>query len=250
MTGVSTTMAGDIATIGIDCPPVNALGPDSWVKLRDVLESTSADLGVRVVILTGGPGRFCAGADIRTLTEPTDEPALMLRLVADVAEALKEHRVPVIAAIDGPTHGGGLELALACDLRVASPTSTFAASGVNMGLIASVRSLVASVGETRARTMLLTGEGVDATTAEAWGLVTHLDPNPEVLAAKLATTIASKAPHAIESTKVALGALSSLNTAEHDALVTGLFTTLVGTEDHTEAVNAFLSKRNARFSRD
>jgi enoyl-CoA hydratase len=250
MMSVSTTIADDIVTIRMDRPPVNALDPESWLQLRDVFESTSADLGVRAVVLSGGPGRFCAGADIRALTEPTDEPALMLRLVAEVAQEVRQHRVPVIAAIDGPAHGGGLELALACDLRVASPNSTFAASGVNMGLIASVRSLVTSVGDARARTMLLTGERFDAMTAEAWGLVTYLDPNPAVLVAKLATAIASKAPHAIEATKKALGALNRLDTDEHDALMTTLFTTLVRTEDHAEAVDAFLSKRAARFTRD
>lgn len=251
MTPVSVATTDDgIATIAIDRAPVNALSPADWEALRDVLDAVGEDLGVRAVVLTGGDGRFCAGADIRTLTEPTDEPALMLRIVSEVATAVRSCRVPVIAAIDGPAHGGGLELALACDIRVASSTATFAASGINVGLIANVRSLVETIGDARARAMLLTGARIDAETGLDWGLFTHHDQAPTSFANDLASVIAGKAPRAVEATKRALRSVGLLAPSAHDALMINLFSELVGTEDHAEAIAAFLEKRTPTFSRD
>lgn len=246
---VHSTIDGGLALITIDRAPVNALAPEAWRSLREHIEATARDVSVRVVIISGGQGRFCAGADIATLTEPTDEPALMLRLVAEVGASIRTHRAPVIAAIDGPAHGGGLELALACDLRVASPIATFAASGVNMGLVASVRSLTQTIGATHARTMLLTGARVDAATADRWGLVSHIDEAPDERARELASVIAAKSPLAIEATKHALTAIGSLEQGEHDALMSELFTSLTSSDDHAEAIDAFLNKRPPTFGR-
>jgi len=244
----STTEKG-IARIGIDRAPVNALPPDDWADLRSAVLAASADTDVRVIVLDGGVGTFCAGADIRVLTEPSDDPAQMLKIVADTAEAIRSCRVPVIASIDGPAHGGGLELALACDIRVASNEATFSASGVNMGLVASVQSLVHSVGDTRARLMLFTGERFDAKLAESWSLVTLVDDQPLAAATAIAETIARKAPLAIEAAKTALASASIANGDEHRSLMVDLFASLVATEDHQEAINAFLEKRPRNFSR-
>lgn len=251
MTSVAVSPTDDgIATITIDRAPVNALAPADWLALREMVEDVGSDLAVRAVVLTGGAGRFCAGADIRALTEPMDEPALMLRIVAEVAAAIRSCRVPVIAAIDGPAHGGGLELALACDIRVASPVATFSASGINMGLVASVRSLVDTIGDARARSMLLTGVRVDAATGQTWGLFTHLDDAPTSCANSLASAMAGKAPRAVEATKRALREVISLDPLEHDALMIDLFSELAASPHHAEAIAAFLEKREPKFSRD
>ncbi len=238
-----------IATITIDRAPVNALPPEGWIALREQIEQTASDVSIRAVIITGGPGRFCAGADISSLTEPSDEPDTMLRLVADVAQSIHDHRVPVIAAIDGPAHGGGLELALACDIRVSSAAATFAASGVNMGLVASVRSLMKTIGPTHARTMLLTGDRIDAATADRWGLISDFDEHPIDRAIQLAQRIAGKAPLAIEATKRALNAVDSSSAVEHDSIMSELFRSLAQSADHSEAIGAFLEKRPPGFTR-
>ena len=247
---ITSSRQGSILTITIDRAPVNALPPPDWAALRDQIDAASADTSVRAVVIDGGAGRFCAGADIRVLSEPSDEPTIMLTIVAEACNAIRNCRVPVIAAIDGAAHGGGIELALACDIRIASPTSTFSASGVNMGLVASVRSLVDAIGDTRARLMLFTGERFDAALAESWFLVTMVEDDPHAEAQALAATIATKAPLSIEANKTALAAMSTLSADEHDALMTELFGTLAGTEDHQEAINAFLEKRPRRFRRD
>lgn len=246
---VHATRADGIETITLDRAPVNALGPAGWSAIRDAIVFASDDVAVRVVVLSGGEGRFCAGADIRTLTEPTDEPALMLRVVGEAAEAIRSCRVPVIAAIDGAAHGGGLELALACDIRIASTRATFAASGVNMGLVASVYSLVHGIGANRARHMLLTGTTIDATTAERWGAVTQLDDDPYDAAISMARDLATKAPLALEATKAAVAASLRLDDADHTNLMTRHFTELAGSSDHQEAISAFLEKRPPLFTR-
>jgi enoyl-CoA hydratase len=247
---ISSTSLNGIVTITIDRAPVNALPPTDWAALRDVVTKTNGDIDVRAIVLDGGQGRFCAGADIRVLTEPSENKAMMLTIVAEACQAIRSCRVPVIAAIDGPAHGGGLELALACDIRIASPSSTFSASGVNMGLVASVQSLVGAVGDTRARLMLFTGERFDAKLAEEWSLITLLADDAHIAAQAIAETVASKAPLAIEANKAALSSVGNLVPDEHDALMTQLFADLASTDDHQEAINAFLEKRPRNFTRE
>lgn len=249
MPHIQMSTTNSIATITIDAPPVNALGPDGWVALRDSVRALSDDPEVRAVVLRGTAGRFCAGADIAMLAEPREESAFMLRLVGDAADAIRACRVPVLAAIDGPAHGGGLELALACDIRIASPTATFAASGVNMGLIASVPALAATIGVTRSSVMLLTGQPITAEQAVAWALVSSIDDDALGSAQDTAEGIAQKAPLAVEANKVALRRHGSVSRAEHEALVVELFTELEGSADHHEAVDAFLNKRRPLFTR-
>ncbi len=250
MSAVARSTTEQIATITLDAPPVNALDPDGWTDIRSAVDDVSADEDVRAVVLSGMDGRFCAGANISVLAEPHDEAANMLRIVGEAADAIRACRVPVIAAIDGPAHGGGLELALACDIVVASNRATFAASGVNMGLIASVPALTTVVGVRRASLMALTGKRIDADTAAEWGLVSVRDDDPTTAAGELAHKIAAKAPLAVEANKAALRAHGSVTFAEHSELVTAAYTSLEQTNDHSEAVNAFLNKRQPTFKRE
>lgn len=246
---ITSTTTDRVATITIDAPPVNALGPAEWVALRSAVDDVSNDREVRALVIQGTPGRFCAGADIAILAEPTDEEARMLTLVGDAAAAIRRCRVPAICAVDGAAHGGGLELALACDIRVASGKATFAASGVNMGLIASVPALNAAVGTTRAGLMLLTGKPIDANQAAAWALASLLDNDAATRAQQIANELADKAPLAVEANKVAMRSVGSLSFEEHEQIVTSLFSSLERSADHREAVDAFLTKRPPTFTR-
>ncbi len=248
---VSIDRKDAIAEVRIDAPPVNALATQDWEAIAAAFTSISSDNAVRAAILHGERGRFCAGADINGLAHPPvgQDPATPFTVVADAAAAIRTCRVPVIAAIQGPAHGGGLELALACDIRIAGEKATFAAAGINMGLIASVRSLSQTFGDSVARRMLLTGERFDVHDARRLGLLIEGGSNPRKTARKMALQIAAKPPLAVEATKAALNELDRLDPTEHDAYVVETFRRLATSADHHEAIASFQEKRNGEFGR-
>jgi enoyl-CoA hydratase/carnithine racemase len=149
-------------------------------------------------------------------------------------------RAPVIAAINGFCLGGGLELALACDIRLSSPDAIFTASGVNVGLMASVRRLPRLIGEGPAKAMLLTGAPVDAETALIRGLVTGLHRSVVKDALTLADRIATRAPLSVEAVKRVVG-----RPFDERAELAGLF----HSEDHQAALAAFARKHVPTFER-
>jgi enoyl-CoA hydratase len=236
-----------VALIELDLPPTNALGDAMRRLMVAGLEAIDADPDVRCIVLTGRGRLFCAGNDLRELANRrpddlspiSDFNALMARI-----EAL---RMPVLAAVGGGALGGGLDLALACDIRLASDAASFTASGVNVGLMASVGRLPRLIGVGPAKAMLLTGAPVDATTALRFGLVTAVYPAAALLdeALGLAGLIASRAPLAVEAAKrfAAMEAVEQVREMD-DALAA-----LAASEDHREAVASFLEKRPAVFGR-
>jgi len=236
-----------VALIELDLPPTNALGAAMRRRLGEGLDAIEADAAVRCIVLTGRGKLFCAGNDLRELADRaaddlspiTDFNALMGRI-----EAL---RLPVIAAVNGGALGGGLDLALSCDIRLAAEGATFTASGVNVGLMASVGRLPTLIGVGPAKAMLLTGLPVDAATALRTGLVTAVYPADRLRdeALILATHIASRPPLAVEAAKRFAG----LDAAESAAAMPATLDLLAGSADHREAVAAFLEKRPAVFSR-
>lgn len=239
--------ASHVALVELDLPPTNALGFAMRGLLSEGLAAIEADLEVRAVVLTGRGRLFCAGNDLREvagraaddLTPISDFNALMGQV-----EAL---RMPVIAAVNGPALGGGLDLALACDIRLAAGGATFTASGVNVGLMASTGRLPRLIGLGPAKAMLLTGLPVDAATALRTGLVTAVHPADRLLdgALALAAHIAGRAPLAVEAAKRFAG----LDAAESAAAMPATLDLLAGSADHREAVAAFLEKRSPAFSR-
>jgi len=233
-----------VAVVVIDRPPVNALSAPHWVEMTELMSDLDSDPTVRAVVLTGASASFCAGADVRDLRAGGTGPA-MLSTVAGACRSVRELSHPVIAAVDGAAHGGGLELTLACDIRVAGARATFCASAVNMGLIASVSSLIDTIGGARARRMLLTGEPIGAEAAHEWGLVTDLSGTPRSRAVELAHHIASKPPLSVAAVKAACRAPGP--GVERDTVVTDSYENLVATADHAEAVRSFLEKRPGRY---
>jgi enoyl-CoA hydratase/carnithine racemase len=200
-------------------------------------------------VLTGAHGVFSGGDDLKEVAAATHE-RMMERLAQFHAlyDCVEGCRVPVIAAIDGPAMGGGMELALACDIRFATPRAQFAASGVNIGLMASVHRLPRLIGLAPAKSMLLTGLPVSAAQALDCGLVAALCEPDSLLSAALtlAERIASRSPLAVEAAKrqsnSAMGGGDAPHTSDELA---GLVSSL----DHREAVAAFLEKRAPGFKR-
>jgi enoyl-CoA hydratase/carnithine racemase len=210
-------------------------------RLLEAFAAIEADRAVRVVVLTGRNGAFCTGDDLaESLSRDVEaQSAAILHFLA-MCETIAACRVPVIAAVDGWCIGGGLELALGCDIRLASDRASFACSAVRMGLTASAGRLVRLVGESRAKPHLLTGVPFDAARALADGIVAEVHPAAGLLGAALgmARVIASRAPVAVEATK---RVASGLSTTEAEAPA------LAATADHAEARAAFMAKRAAVF---
>lgn len=244
-----------VALLEFDNPPANALGRAMRAQLREALTALDADLSVRALILTGRGKGFCSGDDLKEQEEasklPPAERAAQLGDFADAINRIEAFRVPVIAAVNGWCMGGGLELALCCDVRIASSEAKFTCSGVNVGLMASAYRLPRLIGVARAKHMLFTGTPYDARTAYEFGLVTAVH-KPEDLkqeAVALAQRIASRAPLSVEATKKMTGRAFDL-TPEEAARVQGeQVSTLAQSEDHKAALAAFREKREPNFSR-
>ena len=247
-----TRPGAHVALVRIDNPPTNALGDAVRAALLAHLEEAERDLSIRAVVLTGEGRAFCSGDDLR---EVAARDAATMRASLDqfarLYDLLERFRCPVIAAIDGPAMGGGLELALACDIRLATPEARFAAAGVNVGLMASVRRLPRLIGVARAKAMLLTGRPIDGETALSWGLVTELHEAPALreAALDLAAHIASRAPLSVEAAKRHAGLAYDMDAAEAGAAQAGDLATLMSSADHRAAVAAFLEKRKPVFTR-
>ena len=242
------------AWLEIDNPPANALGSALRKQLLEMLDALDGDPALRALVLSGRGRAFCSGDDLKEQEAaqaqgPAARKALLAQF-ASVLERVENFRSPVIAAIGGWCMGGGLELALACDIRIASSDAKFVCAGVNIGLMASAYRLPRTIGIARAKHMLLTGLPHDAGTAERFGLVTAVHRPDELMAAAnaLAKRIASRAPLSVEATKRIAG--KALPQADIAEAMRKEMDVLVKSADHAEALAAFREKRDPKFRRE
>jgi enoyl-CoA hydratase len=247
---VRVAREGTTGTLTLDAPPLNLLDD----PVRQAILAALADLrarGVRAVVITGAGRAFCAGADLRD--EATLTPAAVQAFLdADEAvfAALADFPGATIAAVNGYAYGGGLELALACDLRVAARSARLAGVGVTFGLAVSTARLARVAGEAVALDLLLTGRAVDAGEALALGLVSAVvdDAALAAEARRWAEVVASRAPLSVRANKVALRHCARLPLAEAVAYERGEWARLQRTRDHKEALEAFFAKRPPVFT--
>jgi len=195
-----------VATLTLDAPPLNLLGDTTRKAILEALADFRAR-GVRAVVVTGRGRAFCAGADLRDEAKLTpDDAQVFLDADEAVFAALADFPGATIAAINGYAYGGGFELALACDIRLAARTARLAGVGVTIGLTVSTARLARVAGEAVALDLLLTGRAVGADEALALGLVSAV-AEPDALAAEAqrwAEVVASRAPLSVRANKVAL----------------------------------------------
>ena len=243
------------ALLEIDNPPANALGSAARKLFHERLDALEADSAIRAIVITGRGRSFCSGDDLKE-QEAAQAKGLAARQAqlaefAGLLDRIEASRVPVIAAINGWCMGGGLELALCCDIRVASADATFVCAGVNIGLMASAYRLPRLIGIARAKHMLLTGLPFDSEAAEKFGLLTAIYKSDMLLeqAGELASRIASRAPLSIEAAKRMAGKAANLSPDEAARLTREELTVLVQSEDHAEALAAFREKRAPTFKR-
>lgn len=231
----------------IDSPPMNALGVEMRARFMAALDEVEADESVRAVIVTGKGRAFCAGDDLKDARPEAQDLSGFGRLL----ERLDASRVPVIAAVNGWCVGGGFELSLCCDIRIASTEARFVCAGVNVGLMASAWRLPRLIGVSRAKHMLLTGLPHDAETADRYGLVTetHAPEALEAAALALAARIASRAPLSVEATKRIAGRAQELSAEEAAPLQAEVLARLRDSNDHKAALQAFRDKTDPVFTR-
>jgi enoyl-CoA hydratase/carnithine racemase len=252
MTGsVRLETDGHVAVVTLDRPDkLNALTSEMTAELSGHVGAVNDSQDIRAVVVTGAGRAFCAGSDIGSLDGYATPWEFGLR--TDYGDVLRTLRKPVIAAVNGHALGGGLELALACDIRVAADTATFAAPEIKLGWIGGSGQsalLAHSVGPSNAALMLLTGDPVDAATALRWGLVSEVVPASALLdrARDLAAVIASRAPVAAQTAKLNLRAAYEMPLTRAIDYERHLQTICFATADAAEGRAAFSERRAPAF---
>ena len=243
---------GAVGLVTLNRPKVlNSLSPSVLDALCQALESLNADSNIRVMILTGDQRAFAAGADIQMMAPAS--PADMLRLnTLAYWQRIQAIEKPLIAAVSGFAFGGGCELAMACDLIVASETARFGQPEIKVGIMpgaGGTQRLTKAIGPYRAMEMVLTGDPITAQEAFAYGLVNRVVPVERYLeeAKELARTIAARPPIAIRLAREALK--YGVETTLRDGMMVERrnFVLLFDTQDQEEGMRAFLEKREPKF---
>lgn len=232
---------------------LNALNMDVLKDLYAAFTAIEADENVKAVILTGEGKAFVAGADIAQMSQLNAlegrEMMIMGHKVMNLIEAVEK---PVIAAVNGFALGGGCELAMACDIRIASEKAKFAQPEVGLGIIpgfGGTQRLARLVGKGMAKYMIMTAEMISAAEAYRIGLVEKVAAPEELMdeAVRVAKTIASKAPIAIATAKTAINNGFDMDMKSASKFEIETFTAAFGSEDKTEGMAAFLEKRAPEF---
>jgi enoyl-CoA hydratase/carnithine racemase len=257
MTPVNVAIEAGVATVTVTNPPVNALGDTVLEALFDAAERLRDDAGVRAVVLTGaGERTFIAGADLGAFMHAlgdAEEMRAHVQLTTRTFGAWASMPAPVIAAIGGHAMGGGLELALLCDVLVADPRAKLGLPEVTLGLMpgaGGTQLLPRRVGVGRAARMILLGEVLDAEAALAAGLIDAIAAPgaalPDALA--IAARLTALPGRAVCSAKAALRTAASQPLEEGLARERRLFLELAATADALEGTTAFISKRPPTFT--
>jgi len=244
----------NIAVITLNRPEsLNALNKEILEELDAALEEIRNDEKIRAVVITGTGRAFSVGADLRE-AGPADEPVVRERIAfgQKVFDKIENFEKPVVAAINGFALGGGLELSLACDMRIASETAKLGSPEVNVGLVPSwggtVR-LPKLIGRGRAMELLLMGNQVEAKDAEKIGLVNKVVPPDELESTAMWTagTLATKAPIAVKLTKKIATKASEIGMEEGNKMMVDAGVICINSEDIIEGVTALFEKRTPKF---
>jgi enoyl-CoA hydratase/carnithine racemase len=249
---IETSVDGKVAVCRLNRPEArNALSPELMGELARALESFDADPEIRCIVIAGSDDVFAAGADIKAMRERSFTEALY-HPAAAFWKRLGEVKTPMLAAVSGWALGGGCELALACDLIVASPSAEFGQPEITLGIIpggGGTQRLARVLGRQRAMELVLTGRRIDARQAHELGLVNVVTSKKRWLqeAMELAQTVARRPPIAARLAKQAV------NAADETALSAGLeaerrlYELAMATEDRIEGMDAFIEKRKPDF---
>ena len=227
----------------------NALSADLMERLVEVIEDWDADDGVRCIVIAGGDDYFAAGADIKAMRERSFQET-MANPTSVLWSRLAACRTPMIAAVSGFALGGGCELALICDMIVASEKAEFGQPEITLGIIpgaGGTQRLTRVIGKQRAMELVLTGRRVSAQEALAMGFVNRVENQWFEAAVELAQVVARRAPIAVRLGKRAVQAADETALAAGIAYERRLYELAMATEDRLEGMAAFIEKRRPEF---
>ncbi|URQ84819.1 enoyl-CoA hydratase [Pseudoalteromonas sp. SCSIO 43088] len=251
---IDLNIEGNVAVLTMNNPPANTWTQDTLTTLKDTVTELNANKNVYALVITGqGEKFFSAGADLNVFASgDKGVAATMSKVFGDAFEALTNFRGVSIAAINGYAMGGGLEVALACDIRIAEEQAQMALPEAKVGLLpcaGGTQNLAWLVGEGWAKRMILCGERLKAEKAREIGLVEEVVGAGESLAAamKLANQVGEQSPVAVTACKELIQKGRTQPMAHALPLERELFVQLFDTQDQKEGVNAFLEKRKANW---
>ncbi len=251
MTDIRVETSGKVATVTLDCQPVNALTSALYVRLAEVFEALGRELDVNCAILASASGRaFCAGKDLKEFLAATveDDPR-QAAIVRRTFTAIRTCAIPTIAAVNGPALGAGCVLAAVCDIRIASDKASFGLPEINIGRCGGGAHVGRLVPQGILRRMFFTGQPLSAAEAYRVGLVDQLVPPGDLMATAraLAELIAAKSPLGLRTGKKALNEAQELSIEEGYRREQAYSTELMNTADAREATRAVVEKRPPVF---
>lgn len=247
------TMDGHVALVTLQRPPVNALSRAVMEELSAVVDDLDQHPTARAVVMTGGAEHFSAGVDIKELRSAPPADAIPRNAHFQAIYGRVERcRLPVVAAVNGYALGGGCELAMACDIRVAASDASFGLPEIALGGlpgIGGMQRLQRLVGQGKAKQLILTGKRVTAPDARDMGLVDEIAGGDGAVhdALELATQMASRAPLSVQAGKRALDLGRDLPLDRAQEIDLRYCGEIAGTEDRLECLQAFLEKREPRL---
>jgi enoyl-CoA hydratase len=240
-----------IAELVIDNPPVNALGSAAWAALAAKIQTLGRDAAVRVIVIRADGRGFQAGVDVKELAKDGRLIVDVNRGCYDTFAAIYDCPVPVISAVHGYCLGGGIGMAGASDLVLASEEATFGLPEIDRGAMGGATHAMRMFGVQRARHMLLTGESLTAQEGYRLGGVFAVVPREKLrdAALELAAKIASKSPRAVRLAKQALNGIELLDPNQSYRFEQGFTLELYTSPDSQESRDAFVEKRDAKYEK-
>jgi enoyl-CoA hydratase/carnithine racemase len=252
MADVKVERDGQVGIVTLDRPEArNALSPRLMAELAEAIEAFDSDEDVRCIVLAGSDEVFAAGADIKAMAERTFQEVLNASTMP-FWQRIASCRTPVIAAVSGFALGGGCELALLCDMIVASETAEFGQPEITLGIIpggGGTQRLARVLGKQRAMELVLSGRRIEAKEALQLGMVNVVTPKGKWLeeAVALAQVVARRPPLAAKLAKQAVLAADEMSLAAGLAHERRLYELAMATEDRVEGMQAFIEKRRPEF---
>ena len=254
MKNVLIDKKGKIGIVTVNRPQqLNSMNSETRSELAEAFTQLGNDYEISVILLTGAPSKaFIAGADIKEFLKRKMDSQEDLENDWIVTKIISNLNKPVIAMIDGFCLGGGLEIAMACDLRIASNRSKLGQPEINIGIIpgaGGTQRLTRLVGEGRAMEMILTGRMITAEEACNYGILNFVFAADELESktVEIANTIAEKSSFAIERAKKSVKAVAEMNLEEGLKLEREMFVECANSEDGIEGITAFIEKRKPEF---